>query len=286
MTTSTAVTKVRAILTAFDDGAGSAGLFQSIGLIPSDAMYTASELNLAIQDEERTLKSLQLDLREADLRIKSAEKAFGEGVVKAKINGTVTVVGDPDNPPTDGSAFLTVAGVDGLYIRSALNESAYRHVKEGDTVSLSSWRTGESFEGTIRSIDDFPDTSGMFGYGGNNESYYPMTITVADKNAFENYEWVQVSLNQTSPDSSMEEGTTVTLPKAFVREEEGRAYVFLRGDHDKLVKQEVVLGTLRDDSYTILEGVSDSDYIAFPYGKAVKEGAATREGTMEELYES
>ena len=38
------------------------------------------------------------------------------------------------------------------------------------------------------------------------------------------------------------------------------------------------------DSYEILDGLAGSDYIAFPYGKNVKEGAKTREGTVDDLY--
>ena len=40
-----------------------------------------------------------------------------------------------------------------------------------------------------------------------------------------------------------------------------------------------------DSGYEILDGQSESDWIAFPYGKNVKEGAKTREASYNELYE-
>ena len=43
-------------------------------------------------------------------------------------------------------------------------------------------------------------------------------------------------------------------------------------------------GSLTDSGYEILSGLSDTDWIAFPYGKNVKEGAKTREGSIEDLY--
>ena len=44
-------------------------------------------------------------------------------------------------------------------------------------------------------------------------------------------------------------------------------------------------GTLSDEGYEVLDGLSESDWIAFPYGKNVKEGAKTREASIRELYE-
>ena len=301
------VAAFKAMVTAAEEDSGRRGLAEAVGLIPADAQYTADELRRALQDEESDLRSLELDLREADLKIRTADRAVGEGEVKAKMNGIVKKVGDPENPANDGSAFIEVAAAEGLYVRSALNERAYGHVKEGDSVTVTSWQSGQTFEGVIREISDFPDSSGMFGYGSNSETFYPMTISVGgNTNGLNSYEWVQVQLNP-QPEAAdeevmMEDGEimtddgdimggadssdTLTIPKAFVRDEDDGKYVFIRGEDDKLVRRAVVTGPLKDESYEILEGLTNDDWIAFPYGKAVKEGARTREGSMEELYES
>jgi len=141
----------------------------------------------------------------------------------------------------------------------------------------------------VRDISDFPDTSGMFGYGGS-ETYYPMTISVPGNSSLAVPEWVQVTLSP--PDSAENEamdgglGETLTVPKAFVRDEDGGKYVYIRGEDGKLTRQAVTTGPLQDETYEILSGLKEDDWIAFPYGKSVKEGARTREGTMEELYTS
>ena len=77
---------------------------------------------------------------------------------------------------------------------------------------------------------------------------------------------------------------SILLPKAFIREEDNRKYVYIRGEDGKLKKQYIVTGTLSDSGYEIISGLSSSDWIAFPYGKNVKEGARTREGTLTDLY--
>ena len=74
------------------------------------------------------------------------------------------------------------------------------------------------------------------------------------------------------------------LWKAFIREEDNKKYVLKEGENGTLVKQEIKVGKLNGEGYLIISGVSRSDWLAFPYGKGVKEGAKTRHGTMDELY--
>ena len=50
-------------------------------------------------------------------------------------------------------------------------------------------------------------------------------------------------------------------------------------------QRQVVAGKSLWGSYTeILSGLSPEDYLAFPYGKDVRQGAPTREGELSELY--
>ena len=63
-------------------------------------------------------------------------------------------------------------------------------------------------------------------------------------------------------------------------------YVMKRGENGLLVKQYIEVGKVSGEGYEILSGVTTDDYLAFPYGKEVKEGAKTREGTIDELYAS
>ena len=82
------------------------------------------------------------------------------------------------------------------------------------------------------------------------------------------------------------ESDELYLYKAFILEEGSSKYVFKRGDDGKLTKQEIRTGQLRGAGCQILDGVTSDDWIAFPYGKKVKEGARCREATVMELYEA
>ena len=73
--------------------------------------------------------------------------------------------------------------------------------------------------------------------------------------------------------------TGIYLEKYFIQEESsGKEYVYIQGEDGLLKKQYVQTGI---DAYgmakEIRSGLTLQDKIAFPYGKDVMEGAATRE---------
>jgi hypothetical protein len=122
----------------------------------------------------------------------------------------------------------------------------------------------------------------MFGDSSLNSSFYPITISVGDAN-LTNGDWLQVSLVPNNNVGITGE-TMLYIFKAFVLDEDGGKYVYKRGEDGKLHKQEVELGKLAGDGYEVISGITPEDYIAFPYGKNVKEGAKTREGTISDIY--
>ena len=77
----------------------------------------------------------------------------------------------------------------------------------------------------------------------------------------------------------------IYLEKPFLREEGGSSYVLVRGEDGLLEKRYVKTGKSLWGSYVeVLEGLSEEDYLAFPYGKNVKPGLPTRESDLSELY--
>ena len=77
----------------------------------------------------------------------------------------------------------------------------------------------------------------------------------------------------------------IYLEKAFVRTEKGESYIYVRGADGKLEKRTVQVGkVLWGSYYEILSDLSEEDYLAFPYGKDVKQGAPTVESDLSVLY--
>ena len=292
-------------------------------LISPDDEYSREELSEAITEENKTIKDLQLNLKEADLKIKKLKAALKAGTVKAKNDGVVIRVGDPANPPQDGSAFLLVGAHKGMSVRGAVSERLLDTVGEGTSLRVNSWQSGEEYMAEITDISLYPDTSGSFSMGEANTSYYPFTADIlGDTGALEEGEWVTISLvrepgkddeaaevdepaeteefdvdedpegdeefdedEEFSEDEEFDEefGDTLYLLKAFIRSDEKGKFVFMRGKGNKLTKQYIEVGKNTGDAYEIVSGVSPEDWIAFPYGKDAREGAKTREGSMEDL---
>ena len=265
---------------------GSASGSDSSGLISADTEYTADELKQAIRDQENQLSGLRLDLQESDLKVRKAEQEVTDGVVKAKMNGIIKTAGDPENPPADGSPFLQLTGASGLYVKGGVYENRLSQLKEGTEVTITSWQSGNTYQATVKSVSPYPDTSGMYGSDSSN-SIYPFIAYIDSADAaLTNGEYVQITMDSAgiATDSPADTGSDFYLFGAFVLDENGKKYVYLRNKDNRLEKREIETGSYENGSYQIISGVSLSDWVAFPYGKDVKEGAKTREGTMDELY--
>ena len=255
------------------------------GLISPNAEYTNEDLAQAIKDEEEKLRDAKLNLREAQLNLSLAEKAANEGVVKAKLNGIVKKVGNLDNPNV-GEPFITINATEGLYVSGGLPELLYDKLAEGDHVSILSWDTGNTYDAVVKSISDLPDTSGKYtNYSfGTDTSYYPFTAVIESGDDLTNNGTVQITLSGTADTGIDYNSDDLYLWKAFILDENGHKYVYKRGDDEKLVKTEISVGELKGQGYLIKSGVTNDDWIAFPYGSGVKDGAKTRETTIDELY--
>ncbi len=256
------------------------GYVSTVNLLSGDLSYTKEELANAKTEMQETLRDLELSAREADLKISAAEKALDAGEVRAQMDGVVKKVGDPENPTASGGAFLTVAGASGNYIQGYVPELQRDNLKVGDSVLVTSYQSGNVFTATVNSVSDYPDTS-QRDYNNSNSSLYPFTAFADESGVtLQNGEWVQIS----TLDEDLSESGELYLWKAFIREENGQKYVWIRDEDGTLKKQTIVTGVLAGEGYQILSGVTMDDYVAFPYGKGLKDGAKTKESGMDALY--
>lgn len=238
--------------------------------------YTKEELAKAIADKQNDLKALDIKVRTAQLELKKLQNQLKDANVYASINGTVKTVEDPNNLPNDGSAFLSVYGSDGLYVKGQVNELLLDQVKVGQEVNVTSWQSGGSYKAKITEISTYPDTnSGMY-YGGNgnpNSSYYDFTSYIEDSQGLSNGESVSLSMSVDAQQNT----NSLYIDKAYVRKSNGKYYVLKEGKKKRLVKQTVVTGkTYYGSLIEVKSGISQDDNIAFPYGKIAKEGIRTK----------
>ncbi|MDO4345385.1 MAG: hypothetical protein Q4C50_11335 [Eubacteriales bacterium] len=231
--------------------------------------YTAEELAEAIAEQERTIRSLKLDRRKAELELGKYERQLEESTVLSSVNGFVKTIGGS----TDGSeAYMVVASNGGLYLKTTVSELSLDTVKKGDTLKATSWETQNKFEASVTEINYYPSstTNDSWSGGNVNSSSYPVLAYIEDSDGLSVYEQVSVTFP-----SAEESSGDIYLPKAYIRSENGQSYVYKADENGRLKKQYIHTGGTLYDYVDIKEGLESEDYIAFPYGKSVKDGAKT-----------
>ena len=239
---------------------------------------TAAEIQQQIKDKEKEIRDYQLDIKEANLEIKDIQKKLNNQTIKSTLNGVVKTVGDPEKESNDGKPLIQVVSSEGLYVQGPVSESKMNKLKVGATLSGYSYDNGVSFTAEVREISPYPSDNGQ---DGANASSYPFTAYIADASGLSNNSWAELTLL----DEEDGQGDGIYLEKPFVRTENGQYYVMKDDGTGHLTKQIVQVGGIQyGSSYQITGGLSMDDKIAFPYGKDVKEGAKTEEGTLDDLY--
>ncbi len=241
------------------------------------------DLAKAIVDKAQEVKEKEVNLRLAKLSLDKKTKELGDGNVYAEFDGTVKAVRNADEAYNNSEAVIELSGGGGYYVTGTLSEMELGSVKVGDTVSISSWMTGAACEGTIVSIDDYPTTSGnSWGDGNRNVSYYPFKAFVEEDAALQANDYVDIQYQKAG---TQEQGNSLYLQSWFIRTDNGKSYVMARNEDGRLEQRWVQTGRDLWGSYTqIRGGLTTDDYVAFPYGRDVVEGARTVEAAADELY--
>ena len=249
-----------------------------------ESSMTQLDLNKAILEKAQAVKEQEVNLKVAKLKLDKKLAELGDGNVYAEFDGTVKAVRDPDEAYNNSEAVVELSGGGGYYVTGTLSEMDLGSVQVGDSVSISSWMTGAACEGTIVSIDDYPTSnSNNWGDGNRNVSYYPFKVFVTEDANLQPNDYVDI---QYQKDTSAEEsGSSLYLQSMFIRTDNGKSYVMARGEDGRLEQRWVQTGRDLWGSYTqIRGGLTIDDYVAFPYGRDVVEGAHTQEATTDQLY--
>ena len=246
--------------------------------------YTANEIAEMRNTLEASLRDLDLDIRMAQLEIRQKEMELNNGEVTSEIDGTVRTLRDAEQSQIDRQAFIEiVGGGGGYYISSTVGELDLDTVKVGQPINVMSYETGATSVGEVSEISTYP-VSGQYydGSGNSNVSYYPFKVFVKDDATFQNGEFVQLTYD----DTYEEDSDSFYLMNSMMRTENGKTYVYVRDKNGQLKQQTIKTGKIIWGSYTeVMSGLSLDDWVAFPYGKDVKEGCPTKEAETDALWE-
>ncbi|MBR4290788.1 MAG: efflux RND transporter periplasmic adaptor subunit [Oscillospiraceae bacterium] len=236
------------------------------------------------------IQSLQVDLKESELKLKSKEQevAKSEDVlqnadVKSPVTGRIQEVNENGTDSYGRPvAYITIQQAGSYRIKGTLGELQRGGIMEGSRIRITS-RADESafWLGTVTLVDyenpSQENPNNMY-YGVATDemtasSKYPFYIEVDNTDGLILGQHVYLRLEK-------EEGeeTGIPLSMAFLcYDDDGTAYVWAENNRGKLEKRIVTLGAPNDmmGTVSIVEGLAETDYVAFPDGELCQEGAPT-----------
>lgn len=248
--------------------------------INPNEMYTAEQILDMQKQCYATIKEQTEKLKLAESEYAIMQRELGDGNVYAEIDGKVVSLLTEEEARAQKQPFVKVSGGGGFYIEGSVSELEKEKLKLGQEVTVNDWQSGGTYTGEVVSIGDFPlDNDNWNGMGNPTASYYPFKAFVTEDADLQAGSHVSMSYST----ASAEQG--IYLEKPFVRTEQGKSYIYVRGSDGRLEKRDVKVGkVLWGSYYEILSPLGEEDCLAFPYGKNVKPGAPTVESDLSALY--
>lgn len=240
------------------------------------------------------IQSTQVDLKEAELKVKSKEKAVEDAAallenstVVSPIQGRVqSVTENGTDQMGNPLPYITIQQSGAYRVKGMLGELQRGGIKEGDKMVIRSRTNGDTWSGTVALVDyenpsqgnDMDRYYGMSADEMTASSKYPFYVDLDSTKGLILGQHVYVELKQ-------EEGEVagVGISSAFIAyEEDGTPYVWAE-KNGRLEKRTVTLGEYdpMSDVQSVTEGLSGEDYIAFPDPELCREGASTTHDQVE-----
>lgn len=243
-----------------------------------EAKVTKEELKEYVEGKQMELKQAELSLQKKKLQVSKLEKEAEGSIAKSYLDGVVKI-NDDNNDGNDG-IIMSIESTGGLYIEGSMSEYVVSKVKAGDQLSGEDYYTGAMFEASVQSVSDTPKT-GEYDYSGlGNVSYYGFTAEIQGEIEAESGDDCALTLIGDENDKC------IYIEKMFVRQDNDGSYVYKENEKGQLEKTKIQVGTVVDGYYVkVLDGLTESDYVAFPYGKSVKDGAKTNQTGIDSLYQ-
>ena len=251
---------------------------ESNGTVQWNDGYTSAELTAMKNEKQAEIKQLQFDIKMGKSELKIMQKEAADGKITAAFDGVVSDILEPAAALESGEPLMKVTGGGGYYVEGTVSELALNTIQIGQNVTVNSWDTGAVYTGRIVEIGSYPVEDQD--YGSQNSSAYPYKVFIDESADLQEGFYVSMTYQTAEQAAGI-----LYLQNAFLRTEGNRSFVFVRNSEGLLEKRYLECGVSTDGYMTpIHSGITEEDFVAFPYGKQIVEGAPTYEGTDQDLY--
>ena len=243
--------------------------------------FTSAQIAQMRNEQQKTIKDLEFNIKMAETEYQIMLTEVNDGKIYAEVDGIVVSLLTEEEAQQTGQPLMKISGGGGFYVDCTISELDRDTVTIGSEVFINDWRSGMIYTGTIRSIGDFPSANSYWsGIGNPTATSYPLTVYVEENADLQSGSYVNITYSAGSSQNG------IYLENPFLRTENGRSYVYVRGADGMLEQRFVTTGKSLWGSYTeILSGITPDDFLAFPYGTGLKSGVPTTEADIYELYE-
>ena len=234
------------------------------------------------------IQTMQLDLKEAEINIKAkydaveqSEALLQNAVVSSPVDGRIQSISENGTDNYGNPlAYITIQQTGSYRIKGIIGELQRGAIMEGTRMDILSRVDGSRWAGTVTLVDyenpSQEDPNAMY-YGMSSDamtasSKYPFYVELDDTTGLILGQHVYLQLpNQNEVEAGLAIGS------AFITyDENGESYVWA-DKNGKLEKRIVTLGeyNMMNDTYEILSGLTEEDFIAFPDPELCVDGAPT-----------
>ena len=244
------------------------------------------------------IQTMQVDLKEAELNLKAkktdvdkSEALLENAVVTSPVDGQIQAINESTTDQYGREqAYITIQQAGSFRVQGTLGELQRGSFTVGTRVKILSRTNDDSWTGTITTIDyENPTQNNSNNYyisdssssSMNSSSRYPFYVELDSTDGLILGQHVYLALD------SGEELAGLRLSSAFVAfNAAGSTYVWAE-KNGKLEKRPVTLGEYdaMTDTYAVTDGLSESDYVAYPDENCVEGAATTREKPAETIPE-
>lgn len=251
-----------------------------------DYVYTEDEIKKMIEDTEQQKEQLSFAKRNIELAIKQTETMLKSGIEKADIDGTVTFVASSDKQAKQKGYHIMITNDNTAFVTTVLSSENLSFISVGTTASAEYTEKSDSTstektmycDATVTEISDEITensvTQEISSSVSSDDEYYEVVLMLEEN----------VNISQNSNliiKFNLNDKNVIRLPSYFIRNDNGKFYVMMANGQNILKKKYIETGKL-GDFVEVLSGISRTDRIALPYGKAV-EGALAVNSTYREI---
>ena len=256
---------------------------EQIKELEKDRDNNSNKLEYTVQ-----IQTLQVDLKEAEINIKAKESAvtqsetlLANAVVYAPVDGRIQSISENGTDNYGNPlAYITIQQTGSYRIKGTIGELQRGAVMEGTRMEVHSRTDDRAWAGTVTLVDyespsqENPNAMyyGMSSDEMTSSSKYPFYLELDDTNGLLLGQHVYLQLENMDASAS-----NLSIGSAFVAyDDNGMPFVWA-DRNGKLEKRTVELGeyNMMNDSFAVLAGITEDDYIAFPDGELCVEGAPT-----------